>query len=236
MDDGRRTNGKSTARSAVWTPFAGLDPDINAAFAAYHHPPLVLDKGDHLVKAGNQLRDLYLIGSGSLKDSTYDRLGREHVWSFYLRGEVTGIDSLHLQPDGGTLSALEPTVVYSIPYRTLTEFFAKMPGLSEALLRTMSRYSYRAELLAGDYRAEELLAGFIVMLSRRLADGGAPAGSFTLSMSRRDLANHLRLAPETVSRLLTKFVELGLIRVRRRTIHLLQPERLLLVADSLREM
>ncbi|HSN18612.1 MAG TPA: helix-turn-helix domain-containing protein [Gammaproteobacteria bacterium] len=216
--------------------FASLDADINLAFASYRQPPVVLEKGDHLAVAGKELRDLYMIESGSLKDSTYDRLGREHVWGFYLPGEITGIDTLHTQLDGGTLSALESTIVYTIPYPALTELFVKIPGLSEALLRTMSRYSYRAELLAGDYRAEELLAGFIIMLSKRLGDGRAPADRVTLSMSRRDLANHLRLAPETVSRLLTKFAEYGLIRVSRRTIYLLEPQRLSLVADSLREM
>jgi len=39
-------------------------------------------------------------------------------------------------------------------------------------------------------------------------------------MPRSDIANYLRLAPETVSRLFRRFQDAGLIRVRRRNLDL----------------
>jgi CRP/FNR family transcriptional regulator len=45
-------------------------------------------------------------------------------------------------------------------------------------------------------------------------------------MSREDIANHLRLAPETVSRILTQMQNDGLIAVSRRMVTLVSRDRL----------
>jgi CRP/FNR family transcriptional regulator len=45
-------------------------------------------------------------------------------------------------------------------------------------------------------------------------------------MSRADIANYLRLAPETVSRILRRFQDEQLVRVRGREIELLDAARL----------
>jgi CRP/FNR family transcriptional regulator len=51
-------------------------------------------------------------------------------------------------------------------------------------------------------------------------------------MTRTDIANYLRLASETVSRVLTRFQDDGLLRVERRDIELLQPGQLAELARS----
>ena len=45
-------------------------------------------------------------------------------------------------------------------------------------------------------------------------------------MARTDIANYLRLAPETVSRVLKRFQADGLLRVDRRELEILDPARL----------
>ena len=51
-------------------------------------------------------------------------------------------------------------------------------------------------------------------------------------MSRTDIANYLRLAAETVSRVMRRFQQDGLIRVNRRDVELLDLERLEALAQS----
>ena len=59
-------------------------------------------------------------------------------------------------------------------------------------------------------------------MSRRYAARGFSAKRFHLTMSRTDMANYLRLAPETVSRVLRRFQVEGFIQVERREIEILQ--------------
>jgi CRP/FNR family transcriptional regulator len=70
------------------------------------------------------------------------------------------------------------------------------------------------------------VAAFILSVSGRLKAQGLPALEFELVMSREDIANHLRLAPETVSRVFTQLGAEGVIDVSRRLVRLLDEERL----------
>ena len=63
-------------------------------------------------------------------------------------------------------------------------------------------------------------------MSRRLAARGFSANRFQLTMARTDIANYLRLAPETVSRVLRRFQQDGLLQVDRRELQLVDRVRL----------
>jgi CRP/FNR family transcriptional regulator len=104
--------------------------------------------------------------------------------------------------------------------------------LQQQLFRLLSLDIGKASLLAGNFTADERMAAFLVSLSRRFAARGFSATRFRLSMTRTDIANYLRLASETVSRVLTRFQEDGLLRVERRDLELLQPAQLAELARS----
>jgi CRP/FNR family transcriptional regulator, anaerobic regulatory protein len=65
-----------------------------------------------------------------------------------------------------------------------------------------------------------------VGLSRRLAARGFSPDRFALTMPRTDIANYLRLAPETVSRVLRRLQHDGVLDVDRREVELRDRERL----------
>ena len=70
------------------------------------------------------------------------------------------------------------------------------------------------------------MAAFLMDLAGRYAARGFSATRFHLSMSRGDIANYLRLAAETVSRVLSRFRSQGLIRIEGRELELLKPDAL----------
>jgi CRP/FNR family transcriptional regulator len=76
--------------------------------------------------------------------------------------------------------------------------------------------------LATDHTAEERLAGFLLSLAQRTGGGT----ELRLVMPRRDIASYLRLATETVSRLLARFQQEGLLEVHRKDLRLLDLEGL----------
>ncbi len=74
------------------------------------------------------------------------------------------------------------------------------------------------------------MAAFLLDLSGRYARRGFSATRFNLSMARTEIANYLRMAPETVSRVLRRLSDEGVIAVNQREMLLLQPERLAALA------
>jgi CRP/FNR family transcriptional regulator, anaerobic regulatory protein len=204
------------------------DADITALDKAIKRRR-TLKKGEMLYRFGDPLHSLYAIRSGALKTTGLIEDGRAQVTGFYLPGELLGIDAISTDKHPCSAEALETSEVCEIPYPSLEVLATKIPGLQHQLLRIMSREIVRDEemlMLLGRMTAEERLASCLMSFSRRLARlGGAPE-EFKLSMSRQDLGDYLGLALETVSRLLSRFHDDGLISVHGRQITLRDVNRL----------
>ena len=109
-------------------------------------------------------------------------------------------------------------------------------GFADAVCNAGLGDDARAALLAGDWSADQRMAAFLVGVSRRLAARGFSSSRFQLTMPRTDIANYLRLAPETVSRVLRRMQDDGLLAVERRDVCLLDRARIeALSAPILRE-
>ena len=76
------------------------------------------------------------------------------------------------------------------------------------------------------------MAAFLLDISSRYARRGFSAHRFNLTMTRTEIANYLRMAPETASRVLRRLSDEEVIAVKQREIILLQPERLALMAAT----
>ena len=75
-------------------------------------------------------------------------------------------------------------------------------------------------------RAEERLAAFLLNLSQRLAARGYLNHEFDLPMSRVEIASYLGIQIETVSRMLSRFAESGLVQIKQRHIKLIDMDGL----------
>jgi CRP/FNR family transcriptional regulator len=81
-------------------------------------------------------------------------------------------------------------------------------------------------------RAEERLAAFLLNLSQRLAARGYLNNEFDLRMSRVEIGSYLGIQIETVSRMLSRFSEAGLIQIKQRHIKLIDMNGLYELAGS----
>jgi CRP/FNR family transcriptional regulator len=90
----------------------------------------------------------------------------------------------------------------------------------------MSRDLAVALALSGDYTAEQRVAAFLVAMGERLGVGG----SVRLPMARRDIASYLRLATETVCRVLGRLEDSGRIVNENKTVRMVDAARLRFLA------
>lgn len=182
--------------------------------------------GEHIFREGDPFNAIAAVRGGTVKTYVLDPDGREQVLGFFLPGEVIGLNAIHHAQYPCNAIALDTTVLCRFSFPKMATLAQRMPGLQTQLFRLLSADIGKAALLAGDFSADERMAAFLVALSRRYAARGFSARRFTLSMARTDIANYLRLAAETVSRVLRRFQSDGLIQVDRREIELTDPDRL----------
>jgi CRP/FNR family transcriptional regulator len=185
-----------------------------------------LHAGEHLYRRNDSFSALYAVRSGYLKTYIVDESGREQVLGFYLPGELVGLDAIYPGKHQCNAVALDTATVCELPYEKLSDLAEHLPSLQKQMFRLLSKDISSSHALSGDFTAEERLAAFLLSLSSRLKLRGYSATHFILAMPRRDIANYLRLATETVSRVFKRFQQEGLIAVDRRDIRLLDVERL----------
>lgn len=184
-----------------------------------------LSQGEHVFIEGDELKSVYVIKTGSVKTCLTSKEGDEQVVSFHLPGELLSLDAL-LGMSGYRSSAiaLEDTAVCAIPAAHLEGFVRHSPDGLQSLLKLAGEelvQCHHTLLLLNKMKAETRLGHFLLDLSRRFLERGYSAREFNLSMSRQDIGNHLGLAVETVSRLMTLFQRDGLLTVDRRRITIL---------------
>jgi CRP/FNR family transcriptional regulator len=192
--------------------------------------------GEHIFREGDPFEAIAAVRAGTVKTYVIDPEGREHVLGFHLPGEVIGLNAIDSETYPCNAVALDTVMLCRFSFPKIAVLASRLPGLQAQLFRLLSRDIGRAALLAGDWTADQRRAAFLIGLSRRLAARGFSPNRFQLTMARTDIANYLRLAPETVSRVLRRFQQDGLLGVDRRELELLdRPALEALAAPVLRD-
>ena len=152
----------------------------------------------------------YRVVSGAIRTSKLLSDGRRQIDAFHLPGDIFGIEA----GDEHRFSAEAVGDATVVAYRR-----SSLDGLSGAngafgsqVVAAMMRSLERAQnhmLLLGRKTAMEKIATFLLDLAERMADHDA----IDLPMSRTDIADHLGLTIETVSRSLTHLERDGIIEL-----------------------
>lgn len=188
-----------------------------------------LKKGELLFRAGDTFHDMFAVRSGCVKSYTISPDGEEQITGFHLPGEIVGLDAISSGKHPGFAKALMPSAMCTIPYGQLQDLSGYILGLREQLMRVMSREIMEDRellLLLNQKSADQRLAAFLINLAARYNQRGLSGSRFHLVMTRSDIANYLGLALETVSRLLHRFNNQGLIELKHREVTLLKTDEL----------
>jgi len=195
-----------------------------------------IHKGDFVFKQGSPFKSLFAIRTGSVKTYAIMTDGEEQITGFHLASELIGLSGFNasLYPENAV--ALETTTVCELPIEQLDSLSESMPNLRKQILSCMGqeiRHDQQLLLMLSKKSADERIAFFILNISRRFQRRGFSATSFRLSMSRIDIANHLGMAVETVSRVFTRFQKAGFIQTEGKEIVICNAHELSLLAGAL---
>ena len=193
--------------------------------------------GEALYHEGGPAHAVYFVRAGTFKSTRTAEDGYEQVLGFAGRAELLGFDALCTDCHPTSAVALEESRVYVVLVRDLYSVEQRMPEFGRtvhlAVSRALARRGELADVMAA-VAAEVRLARFLMQLSHSKAACGESPRRFYLRMSRRDIASHLGVAHETVSRSFSALAGLGGLRVNNREVESLDVDALRSLARSTR--
>lgn len=191
--------------------------------------------GSHLFRVGDLFGSLYVIRSGSVKTYLTSEDGEEQILGFHQPGDVIGFDAIAEGRHPCSAAALETSSVCILSFSDLTRLCHESPPAFHRFVETMSRETLRLvdSLLLGRRTAEQRVAAFLLTHAERQGERGYSPRAITLAMSRTDIGKYLGLTVETVSRILTRLQEVGLLTKERNQIRVHDLEALRRIAGDI---
>lgn len=170
------------------------------------------DKGDVMFWDGDKADHIYIVVSGVVRGTKLLSDGRRQVTRFAFKGELLEYSQHQTLPF--TAEAITPVKVRAIPRRILEQAMSTTPCLKSLVMRAIldELHQTQCQVMAlGRLSAQERIAQFLYDLRNRIGLGRD--GAFDLPMSRQDIADHLGLTIETVSRVISRFKRDNKIRL-----------------------
>ncbi|HVI29973.1 Crp/Fnr family transcriptional regulator [Hansschlegelia sp.] len=151
--------------------------------------------------------------SGIVRKSVVHESGQRRIVDLIMPGDFFALGS----DDAGSYSfeaVTEGTLTARLTQRNLIKLAKDDPRLYRLFYQLACDVIARLEsqlLVQGRTTATEKIAAYLLLMSTRLS--GAEDGAVVLPVSRYDIADHLGIAVETVSRAMTELRRAGLIKL-----------------------
>ncbi|MGO4525393.1 helix-turn-helix domain-containing protein [Microvirga sp. 2MCAF35] len=165
-------------------------------------------KDEEIFAEGDRAAFVYKVLSGVVRTSKLMSDGRRQIDAFHLAGDIFGIEAG--DEHRFCAESIGDCVVVAYRRTHLASLAGNDAQLAHDMTMGMMRSLVRAQnhmLLLGRKSALEKIATFLLDMAGRTADESA----VDLPMSRTDIADHLGLTIETVSRSFTQLERQGII-------------------------
>ena len=189
-----------TATPGFSDPRLGNEPQIGESLSALDRigRAVSLSRGETLFYEGDAALNCFKVISGALRSCRVLTDGRRHIAEFFLPGDFVALGAEEAYRF--TVEAVTDTKLMRYPRHSVEQMTEAQPRLNRCLLDLLCRSLSAAQqqmLLLGRKNAVERMASFLLMMAGRASDGEC----VSLPMTRSDIADHLGLTTETVSRI-----------------------------------
>jgi CRP/FNR family transcriptional regulator len=202
--------------------FRGLPADLLEEILAACHEKTFL-KGETIFLEGQPSRGLLVIWRGSLKVYKLRESGREQILE--IEGPGHSVAELPLfdgQPYPASCSAMEDSILLTMPVALFHRFVARHPALARAVIAGLSRRLRNMVTLV-----EEIsLKAVRERLGGLLREESGDRDTFELSWNNQIIAARIGTVREIVSRTLSRMIQEGVLAMDGRSVTILDRERL----------
>lgn len=167
-------------------------------------------KGEIIFLDGDKIDKLYIINEGRVKITKISEDGKEQIIRILEPGDFMGELSLFRQdPLNSNAEALEPTIMCVIEGEKIKEIIYKNPDIAIKIIEELGKRLEKADSLIKRlvlHDVESRVAYTILAMAKE-------DNKVNLAISKKDLASHIGMSQETLSRKLSQFQTMGLIKL-----------------------
>ena len=188
-----------------------------------------------IFKANDLLDGIYAVKSGAVKTSISNEDGLEQILEFHMPGDMLGFDAFDTNMHKCDAAALEDTMLCKINMEDFEDLCTRLPGIRKEMFHQVGKEITHAQkmlLSLGQQHADERFAVFLLKLASHYQARGFSYNEFILPMSRQDLANYLGMAVETLSRIVSRMTDDGILKFERRMVMIIDRKKLEHLAHS----
>ena len=190
--------------------FALTVPELERFSAVGKHTQI--EVGESVVDEGQPEQHVFSVVKGCLKIYKLLPDGRRQITSFLFPGDFLGLQ--RSENYVFSAEAVSETTICRMDRKDLDILSSEIPNLEQRLFEFASRALtdvHEQLLLLGRKTAQERLASFLIMLSKKAEERGLPENPIAVPMSRDDIGDYLGLTTETVSRSFSRLRKANLI-------------------------
>lgn len=180
------------------------------------------ERDEVIYHRGDPARDLHVVVEGSVKLVREDVEGREVLLWVLERGGVLGQQAIFGRARPTTAIAIDDTTTIQLLGETCARMLERNPRI---LYRAFEMFEARVEKLTQALE-DVMLLDVPSRLAKYLLDSNGAPDPHALTLTQDELAAAVGSTRVTVNKVLADFEHRGLIRVARRHVDVLAPERL----------
>ena len=188
------------------------------------------NKHEVLFQKGVQPAGLHLIVAGQVKLFLPSTQGSEKIVRLAHPGDVFGEEAVILdQPYPMTAQAKRDSILLVVPRAALMAVMLENPGMCCDMMNNLATRMH--DLIDNiESCTQRSSAQRVAHYLTQLAPDGSESYEVELNTNKQTIASHLNLAPETFSRVLSRFAQQGFIQMHGRVIRIADTEQLRLHA------
>jgi CRP/FNR family transcriptional regulator len=183
-------------------------------------------KGENIFLEGSDTTGFYIIMKGRVKVFKLSADGKEQILHIAGAKELLGaVSAFSGDPYPAHADAIEKTGAFFFPRRDFLALIKKEPSVVMNMMANLAKRLQQFTKMIEDLSLKEVpgrVAAYLLYLCRR-SEG---ADTVEIDISKAQLASLLGTIPETLSRILRRMSEKGILEVRGRKIRLLKKNEL----------
>jgi CRP-like cAMP-binding protein len=193
-------------------------------------------KGENIFSEDEQAKGFYVVLSGRVKVFKLSSEGREQILHIFGPGEVFGeVPVFAGKKFPASADVMEASRILFFPRDSLLRLIEKNPAIALNMLAVLSKRLRSFTSMIDDLSLREVpgrLAKHLLYLSEQKQN----SHDLELNITKGQLASLLGTIPETLSRILTKMAEQGIIESDGRKIRILERDSVEELAEGVRRL